>query len=137
MRRLLFALGFVGIVLLATFTQPERAEAEGVRSTIAVPSLTGYYRDAAMAQTGIAVDFGGRSFAVWIDNEDGSNALLVKFIESGTVTAAELTAPSDATVSDVQSIPASRSVSFPDLHAVGLIYDRAAGTGAVTVRWTK
>lgn len=127
----------VAVATLLALAWVHDAEAEAVRSTVAVPSGSGYYRDAAMAQTGLAVDFAGRSFAVWVDNEDASNALLVRIVESGTVAAAELTAPADATVSDVQSIPASRSVSFPDMHAVGLIYDRAAGTGGITVRWAK
>lgn len=126
--------GFLAVLLLCSM--PDPVQAETGRHSSAVPSGTGYFRDAAMSTTGLALDFGSRSFRVSVLNEDSSNALLVRFVETGAVTAAELTAPADATVSDVQSVPATSEVSFP-VHALGLIYDRAAGTGAVTVRWTK
>jgi hypothetical protein len=109
------------------------------RAPRSVADGTRYYRDATTGTGGTLLTFpgGGGIRSISIYNEDGSNALLVKFIRFGKpLVAEELTAPADATWSEVQSIPAGETFVFDVPGAIGLVWDRAAGSGAFTLRVT-
>jgi len=111
----------------------------GVAATTQHPSTkadgTRYLRRSSVTTTAVAVSFPDGGFSVSIYNEDESNALLVQVVRQGVAaSAAELTAPADNTWTEVQSIPAGATFVFDVRRASGLIMDRAAGSGAVTIR---
>lgn len=125
----------VGICLFWLAARVDYAHAASVRNPSVVPDGSRYYRDATTGTTGTAVTFPAQPASVSIYNEDGTNALLVRFLRVGdAVTAAELAAPSDSTWTEVQSIPAGSTLVFDVRNSPGFIWDRAAGTGAFTVR---
>lgn len=109
MSRILSAL--LALILCAS------VQAEGIRSTIAVPNRTAYWSDTSVA-VGVSaevVDFtsatgagDGGTFRVCVWNRDGSNDLMVRFYPAGASLpsegASEQTTPSNDAVSEVQVI---------------------------------
>lgn len=112
------------------------AWAATVRNPSTVPDGTQYYRKAVTGTTGTGLAFpSGSASTAWIYNEDSTNALLVKIVRANTAVASEeLTAPPDSTWTEVQSIPPGATFVFDVRNSRGLIWDRAAGNGAFTVR---
>lgn len=119
------------------------AHAEHIRSTTEKASRLAYIRDSSVG-TGAsaeAVDLttlaefteNHRSFSVVFENEDSTDDLLVQVIESGSVTASELTTPPNATLSRVVRIPAGRIVSV-DVQGVGWVWQ--SETNAVAANAT-
>lgn len=110
-----------------------------IGATSLSPSLVAdgsrYYRDAVTGTTGTWVAFPSGGLATSIENEDGTNALLIQFVRHNQVGAdAELTAPADETWSEVQVIPPGETLVFDIKRSRGFIWDRAAGSGAFTSR---
>lgn len=138
------------LTVLLTLLAASASWAEAILNEKIVFDGTRYYRQASQGTDSTIVMFPANSGALEIENEDTANALLVRVIRSSEslttinendphVTAGELTAPPDATWSQVQPIPggsttAERTITFDVRKAVGVIIDRAAGTGAVTLR---
>lgn len=129
-----FALMAMTLCLAAT------AHATGTLSSTVVGEGTRYYRKASQGTDATVLSWpGGSGLSVLVYNEDATNALLVRFIRAGdgdeaVDTDEELTAPSDSTWSEVQSIPASGSFTFDARKARGIVLDRASGSGAVVIR---
>lgn len=110
-------------------------QASAVLSENIVADGSRYYRDAVTGTTGTYVAFPVGGLACSIYNEDETNALFVKFIRHNNIGASEeLTAPPDATWVEVQPIPAGETLVFDIRRSVGFVWDRAAGSGAFTVR---
>ena len=115
---------------------PQLIETSSILSSNVVPDGSRYYRANPTSTAAVAITFPVGALAVRIENEDATNVALIKFIRHGkVVTAAELTAPADNTWSEVQPIPVSTALTFDIRRSVGLIYDKAAGTSAITFRF--
>lgn len=125
---------FALLVLLGTLGSSS-VRAAGILHPQVVADGSRYYRDAVTGTTGLAIRFPAGGQSVLIYNEDTTNALLVQFVRFNVIpTAAELSVPADETWTEVQSIPAGETIVFDVRRSSGMIYDRAAGNGAVTIR---
>ena len=109
------------------------ASATITRSVTDFPSRVYRFEDDDASTTGRAVDFGGKAFTVKVTNS-GSTALYVKFIDSKTVAAAELSAPVDETLYEGDVLAAGETEVYSDLTCYGMVYDRPSGSGAIAVK---
>jgi hypothetical protein len=120
------------LLLLLLSARP--LEAASTLNPSIVPDGARYFRRAVTGQTGTAETFPAGVLSVIIENEDATNDLLIRFTRNGLPVAnAELTAPADATWSEVIPIPPGRAFLFDVAGSPGFVWDRAGGSGAFNV----
>lgn len=125
--------GVLAVMAITLLTRYPPASATITRSVTDFPSRVYRFEDDDASTTGRAVDFGGKAFTVKVTNS-GSTALYVKFIDSKTVAAAELSAPVDETLYEGDVLAAGETEVYSDLTCYGMVYDRPSGSGAIAVK---